>query len=186
MQLPDRKEAKSWEGLPVVDRDGTAIGRCDGVYADTDTGLPEWLDVGVPEAGRAFVPALGAQARDGAVRVAFTRALVVSAPHVGDAVQLSKADERTLYAHYGVRTTTEHSGSLLPEAADVGDDADPVTEPVRTAARRRHHDHDGRGRGRRGRGSCGSRHLGHGRHGGHRRTARHAAGQRDARARTRA
>ena len=49
MQLPDRKEAKSWEGLPVVDRDGASIGRCDGVYADTDTGVTEWLDVGVPE-----------------------------------------------------------------------------------------------------------------------------------------
>ena len=134
MQLPDRKEAKSWEGLPVVDRDGTSIGRCDGVYADTDTGVTEWLDVGVPDAGRTFVPALGAEEHDGAVRVDFTRALVMSAPHVGDSVQLSKADERTLYAHYGVRTTTEHSDSLLPEAADVAGDADPVTEPIRTAS----------------------------------------------------
>ena len=53
------------------------------------------------------------------MRVDFTRELVLSAPHVGDAVQLSKADERTLYAHYGVRTSTEPSGSLLPEAAEV-------------------------------------------------------------------
>jgi hypothetical protein len=47
MDLPDRAEAKSWQGRDVVDRDGEPLGRCHGVFADTDTGLPEWVLVDV-------------------------------------------------------------------------------------------------------------------------------------------
>ena len=40
MELPDRSQARSWEGKDVVDRDGQRLGRCVGVFADTATGVP--------------------------------------------------------------------------------------------------------------------------------------------------
>ena len=101
MDLPDRAEAKSWQGRDVVDRDGEALGRCHGVFADTDTGLPEWVLVDV--GGRqAFVPAGDAQQEGDRVQVQFTRAQVMSAPDVGDVTQLAEDDEKQLYTHYGV------------------------------------------------------------------------------------
>ena len=60
MELPDRSQARSWEGKDVVDRDGQRLGRCVGVFADTATGVPEWLHVDVEGHVRSFVPALEA------------------------------------------------------------------------------------------------------------------------------
>ncbi len=48
MGLPDRDRATSWEGLRVVDRSGEPLGTCGGVFADTETGATEWLDVSLP------------------------------------------------------------------------------------------------------------------------------------------
>jgi len=137
MELPDRREAKSWEGLPVVDRDEQVLGVCRGVFADTDTGVPEWFDVDVQGHARSFVPALDATEIDGKVRVGFTREQVLAAPHVGDAEQLSKRDEMRLYDHYGVEYTASDSDSLLPADVDVDADTtattattDALTQPV--------------------------------------------------------
>jgi hypothetical protein len=72
MDLPDRAEAKSWQGRDVVDRDGEPLGRCHGVFADTDTGLPEWVlvtwAIGRPSSRR------GRQQEGDRVQVQFARA----------------------------------------------------------------------------------------------------------------
>lgn len=139
MELPDRDEAKSWKGLTVVDRDGQHLGTCGGVFADTDTGVPEWLDVDVQGHGRSFVPALDVVELEGQVRVRFARDLVVSTPPVGDSEQLSKHDEMRLYDHYGVEYDASESDSLLPAEAHLGD-ADDMNDtalhgsPVTTTA----------------------------------------------------
>ena len=121
MELPDRTEAKSWEGHTVVDRDEAVLGTCRGVFADTDTGVTEWLDVDVQGHTRSFVPALDATEVGGRVRVGFLREQVLSAPKVGDSEQLSKRDEMRLYDHYGVEYTASDSDSLLPSDVDVSD-----------------------------------------------------------------
>jgi len=119
MTLPDRAHAKSWEGWDVVDRDGERLGTCVGVFADTDTGITEWLLVDVTGHRRSFVPALEAADADGRVRVPFTRDQVVGAPQVGDDEELAKRDEMELYSHYGVDYTAAESGSVLPTDATV-------------------------------------------------------------------
>ena len=120
MELPDRSQAKSWEGKDVVDRDGRRLGRCVGVFADTATGQPEWLHVDLEGSGRTFVPALESSERDGTVHVPFTSEVVVAAPGVGDDEQLSKAEEIELYRHYGIPVETDE-GSVLPASdATVG------------------------------------------------------------------
>lgn len=128
MELPDRSQARSWEGKDVVDRDGQRLGRCVGVFADTATGVPEWLHVDVEGHVRSFVPALEATERDGTVSVRFARELVLGAPAVGDDEQLSKAEEIELYRHYGV-PVEGGDGSVLP-----ADDASAATTGTGTAA----------------------------------------------------
>ena len=121
MDLPDRAEAKTWQGREVVDRDGASLGRCHGVFADTDTGVPEWVLVDVDDR-RAFVPAGDAEQQDEQVRVQFSRDQVLSAPDVGDVSQLTEQDEQVLYTHYGVAFSTSESDSVLPVGA-TGEEA---------------------------------------------------------------
>ena len=45
MELPDRVDAKRWEGLEVVDRDDQPLGSCVGVFADADTDVLSDLDL---------------------------------------------------------------------------------------------------------------------------------------------
>jgi hypothetical protein len=119
MTLPDRAHAKSWEGSDVVDRDGERLGTCVGVFADTATGVTEWLLIDVQGHRRSFVPALEATDADGGVRVPFSREQVTAAPQVGNDEELARGEEKELYSHYGVAYTDE-SESLLPQEAPVG------------------------------------------------------------------
>ncbi|MCW2713065.1 MAG: PRC-barrel domain protein [Frankiales bacterium] len=120
MELPEQAEAKHWEGASVVDPDGAPLGRCTGVFADVDTGATEWVTVAVDEHRRLFVPALGASATGGTLKLRFSRADVLAAPRVGDDQELSKGDEVRLYEHYRVEHTSASSGSVLPTAAASG------------------------------------------------------------------
>jgi hypothetical protein len=121
MELPDRGQAKSWEGCEVLDVDGEALGTCVAVFADADTGVTEWLQVDVTGLGRSFVPALDAADVDGKVRVRFTAVAVRGAPRVDRDQELSQAQERSLYDHYGVPVSTQETDSVLPADADVSD-----------------------------------------------------------------
>ena len=132
MELPDRSQARSWEGKDVVDRDGQRLGRCVGVFADTATGVPEWLHVDVEGHVRSFVPALEAVESDGTVRVRFAREAVTEAPAVGDDEQLSKAEEIELYRHYGI-PVEDGDGSVLPASDATADGAAPAQTTAGTA-----------------------------------------------------
>ncbi len=120
MTLPEREVAKSWQGRVVLDQDGERLGECTGIFADTASGATEWLEVAVEGHRRCLLPALNALEVGGQVRVAFRRAAVLAAPHVGDDTELSKRDDIVLYRHYGVHYSAAASPSLLPTGADLG------------------------------------------------------------------
>jgi len=100
------------------------------VFADTDTGLPEWILVDV-EDRRAFVPVGDAEQEDERVRVRFSRDQVRSAPDVGDVAELTEDDEKQLYTHYGVAFSTKDSDSVLPVGATESADAVPAAAAER-------------------------------------------------------
>ncbi len=118
--LPERDVAKGWQGRLVLDQDGERLGECTGIFADAASGATEWLEVAVEGHRRCLLPALNALEVGGQVRVAFRRAAVLAAPHVGDDTELSKRDDIVLYRHYGVYYSAAASPSLLPTGADLG------------------------------------------------------------------
>jgi len=133
--LPERDVAKCWQGLVVLDQDGERLGECTGIFADAVSGATEWLEVAVEGHRRCLLPALNALEVGGQVRVAFRRAAVLAAPHVGDDTELSKRDDIVLYRHYGVYYSASASPSLLPTGADLSQPktADlPVTPTAKT------------------------------------------------------
>jgi len=117
--LPERDVAKGWQGRVVLDQDGERLGECTGIFADAASGATEWLEVAVEGHRRCLLPALNALEVGGQVRVAFRRAAVLAAPHVGDDTELSKRDDIVLYRHYGVHYSASASPSLLPTGADL-------------------------------------------------------------------
>jgi len=83
VRLPERDVAKGWQGRLVLDQDGERLGECTGIFADAASGATEWLEVAVEGHRRCLLPALNALEVSGQVRVAFRRAAVLAAPHVG-------------------------------------------------------------------------------------------------------
>jgi hypothetical protein len=136
--LPSTDEALTWIGLPVRDAAGAELGTCRNVYADDDTGVPEWVEVTLAEGDDAFVPTLGASATDGALRVGQPVDLVSRSPRFTSDVDLDPDAERALYAHYGIEPSRERSDTLLPAGVDLpGDGASREPAPARTARLRR-------------------------------------------------
>jgi uncharacterized protein (TIGR02271 family) len=97
-------DVQGWIGRDAVDAHGEKIGKVDQVYADRVSGEPEWLTIktGLFGSKVSFVPLADARA-DGEDRVgvAFSKDQVKDAPHVDDDGELSDAEERALYQHYG-------------------------------------------------------------------------------------
>lgn len=128
--LPTADEVQSWPGLQAKDSAGTVLGTVRSVYGDDRTGVPEWVEVALPDDGIVHVPVLGTTATDHELRLAHAAERIASAPRFSPDAKLEVDDERALYDHYGVEASEELSDTLLPAAADLpGDEA---AEPAAT------------------------------------------------------
>jgi len=115
-------EAYDFRGRTLVDRDGDKIGTVDEIYTDRDGGQPEWalVHTGLLGMKKSFVPLRGAAANGEHVRVIVDKQAVKDAPSVEADQQLSEAEERQLFEHYGVPYTTE--GSTTAQGVAGGSD----------------------------------------------------------------
>lgn len=93
----------SWIGRTAVDRSGAKIGKVEDIYADDDTGQPEWLAVttGLFGSHVSFVPLRGAQAQGDDLMVAYDKDTVKDAPRAEADGHLSQQEEDRLYEYYG-------------------------------------------------------------------------------------
>jgi len=109
---------QSWIGRTAVDRNGDKIGKIDDIYADDDTGQPEWLAVHTGMFGGhvSFVPLRGAQAQGDGLMVAYDKDRVKDAPRAEADGHLSEQEEDRLYEYYGVGAGFASTG----DRADVG------------------------------------------------------------------
>ena len=116
------EEITRLRGATLVDRDGSKVGSIDEIYADQETGKPEWMAVrtGLFGTRLTFVPLAEAQEADGDVRVPYEKAQVKDAPNVDPDGELSQQEESQLYSHYGLEYGEARSDSGLPEGGGAG------------------------------------------------------------------
>jgi uncharacterized protein (TIGR02271 family) len=102
--MPDIGTVRTWRGKTVFDRDGSRIGPITDIYADTRTGRPEWavVDTGLFGAKSTFVPIGEARPTGDDVQIPYQKGLVKDAPKLDTDRDLSVADERELWRHYGL------------------------------------------------------------------------------------
>jgi uncharacterized protein (TIGR02271 family) len=110
-------DAYTWKGRDVLGSDGEKIGAVKEIYEDGRTGKPEWALVSSGLFGMRshFVPLAGASPAGEDVRVSATKDQVANAPSIEGDGELSEADERMLFEHYGVPYT--NAGSVTAEGA---------------------------------------------------------------------
>ncbi len=118
--MPETTEAYDFRGRTVVDSEGEKIGKIDELYFDDQGGQPEWalVNTGLFGTKKTFVPIKGASPTGEDLRVAVTKAQVKEAPSIDADEELSEAEERRLFEHYGVPYTTE--GSTTAQGAPQG------------------------------------------------------------------
>jgi uncharacterized protein (TIGR02271 family) len=110
-------DVAAWRGGTAVDRDGEKIGMIDEIYADAETGQPEWLAVKTGMFGMklSFIPIAEASETDGDVRVPYDKQQVKDAPQAEPDGELSQDEEAGLYRHYGLKYSEARSDSGLPQ-----------------------------------------------------------------------
>ena len=132
--MPDLDTVRGWQGRTLVDRDGGRIGSIDALYLDDHTGQAEWalVNTGLFGTKASFVPLAQATQTGDDVRVPYDKQLVKDAPRVDPDRQLSEAEERQLWRHYGLdydRTTRRRATGR----DTVGQDASgPTTDDAMT------------------------------------------------------
>jgi uncharacterized protein (TIGR02271 family) len=109
--MPEMTDAYQWQGRTIVGSDGEKIGKVSEIYEDRGTGKPEWATVssGLFGTKSNFVPLAGASPDGEDVRANVTKDQVKDAPGVEHDGELSEAEERQLFEHYGVPYTAEGS-----------------------------------------------------------------------------
>src|SRR3954454_2387673 len=102
-----------WPGRDVLDSGGERLGGGREIYLDRDTGRPEWVlvDVDGDGGGARFVPLADAAIESSTIRVAHAASTVREAPGIGAEPRIDQAEERRLYAHYGLGYSEDDSGS---------------------------------------------------------------------------
>ncbi|HET9647589.1 MAG TPA: PRC and DUF2382 domain-containing protein [Microlunatus sp.] len=98
----DRDQIANAAGWDVYGSDGDKIGTIGQVYADDQTGAPEWVSVrtGLFGLKESFVPLAEASLNRDQITVPYTKAFVKDAPNIDEDGHLSVDQERELYAYY--------------------------------------------------------------------------------------
>jgi len=114
--VPTTREVADWKGEKVVGNDEQKLGTIDEIYADEETGKPEWLAVktGLFGSKVTFIPLADATAHDDHIHVPFDKDLVKDAPNAEADGALSQEEERALYSHYGYDYSESRSDTGLP------------------------------------------------------------------------
>src|SRR3954468_18542027 len=133
-QLPSESlfgDYSEWPGRDVLDSGGERLGGVREIYLDRETGLPEWVLVEIDDNTARFVPLADAQVASETIRVAHSASEIRNAPGIGAEAQIDQAEERRLYAHYGLGYSEDDSGSGLPsEDAPVPQVTETISSPA--------------------------------------------------------
>jgi len=112
------KDPQDLQGLSVVGNEGEKLGKVETIYLDTETDKPEWAAVksGLFGGHVSLVPLATADEADGEIRIPYSKDQLKNAPHHDPDAELTPADEKQLFDHYGVpytgETVTADTGKL--------------------------------------------------------------------------
>jgi uncharacterized protein (TIGR02271 family) len=116
-------------GRGVYGSDGGKIGTAVQVYADDQTGQPEWMTVrtGLFGTKESFVPLADASLSGDQITVPYDKAFVKGAPNMDEDGDLSEDEERELYAYYN-RTDYDTTSTAGTAAGGLAGDRDATTD----------------------------------------------------------
>ena len=127
----DQNQIDTAIGQEVYGSDGDKIGTARQVYADDETGRPEWVTVATGLFGtkESFIPLADASLSNNGIAVPYTKAFVKDAPNIDEDGHLSPDQERQLYDYYSrsdydTRTDTRSDRTRDAVAGGVGNRAD--------------------------------------------------------------
>ena len=143
--MPDIDTVRGWQGRTMVDGDGDRIGSIEDIYADDQSGEPEWalVKTGLFGTKSSFVPIAQASQRNEDVQVPYDKQLVKDAPRIEADQHLSEAEEQQLWRHYGL----DYGAGQARTAAQPQPDTEAVDRPVGAGAGGRRSGDDTAGRG---------------------------------------
>ena len=143
--MPDIDTVRGWQGRTMVDGDGDRIGSIEGIYADDESGEPEWalVKTGLFGTKSSFVPIAQASQRNDDVQVPYDKQLVKDAPRVEADQHLSEAEEQQLWRHYGL----DYGAAEAGRTAQPQPDTEEVDRPAGAGAGGRQAGDDTAGRG---------------------------------------
>jgi uncharacterized protein (TIGR02271 family) len=121
--MVDIDTVRGWQGRTMVDRDGDRIGKIESIYADDQTGEPEWalVDTGLFGTKSTFVPIAQASTSGEDVQVPYQKQLVKDAPNMEPDGHLSEAEEQELWRHYGLDYEAGYqTAGRAPAGTDAG------------------------------------------------------------------
>lgn len=120
-------------GRDVYGSDDGKIGTAVQVYADDETGNPEWVSVRTGLFGTkvSFVPLADASVSGDQITVPYDKAFVKGAPNLDEDGHLSQDQERELYAYYN-RSDYDTRATAGTAAGGLGDDDDEISARGRT------------------------------------------------------
>jgi uncharacterized protein (TIGR02271 family) len=132
MLMPDIDTVRGWQGRTMVDGDGDRIGSIEDIYADDQSGAPEWalVKTGLFGTKSSFVPIAQASQRNDDVQVPYDKQLVKDAPRIEADQHLSEAEEQQLWRHYGLDYGAGQAGT----GAQPQPDTEEVDRPVGAGA----------------------------------------------------
>jgi hypothetical protein len=119
------QDTESWRGRKMVDADGDKIGKIEAIFLDRHTGEPAWAAVKTGLFGHKhnLVPIRDAQVTaEGDVRVPLDKDLVKDAPQIDPEGELTPAEERRLWEHYGMSDYDEWQGDDRTTALALPDE----------------------------------------------------------------
>jgi uncharacterized protein (TIGR02271 family) len=133
--MPNTTEAYDPRGRTLVDESGEKIGKIEELYHDQEGGQAEWalVNTGLFGTKKTFVPIRSASPTGEDLRVPLSKDQVKDAPRIDADQELSEADERQLFEHYGVPYTTE--GSTTAQGAPNTANGAEMTGDAATAGR---------------------------------------------------
>ena len=143
--MPDIDAVRGWQGRTMVDGDGDRIGSIEDIYADDQSGAPEWalVKTGLFGTKSTFVPITHASQRNGDVQVPYDKQLVKDAPRIEADQHLSEAEEQQLWRHYGL----DYGAGQAGVATQPQPDTEEVDRPTGAGAGGRQAGDDTAGRG---------------------------------------